>query len=145
MLFRSHPDVKLIFKPFPLDGTCNEDMKGGGDGISCGLAFAVMCAEQINKTGWKAHDYFFENQMAVIQANNLDTNLQDVSSVIGISKDDLKKCVDAPETRTLVTKMAAEGAAAKIQGTPAVFVNNKLLNGGQLLPVLDAAYKTLRK
>lgn len=140
----SHPDVKFIFKPFPLDGTCNDAIHGGGDGISCGLAFAVMCAEQINKSGWKAHDYFFENQMEVIQAQNLDKNLEAVSAVIGITKEDLKKCVEKPETKSLVVKMAQEGATAKIQGTPTVFVNGKLLGGGQLLPVLDAAYKTLK-
>lgn len=142
---QSHPDVKLTFKPFPLDGTCNDAIQGGGDGISCGLAFAVMCSEQINKTGWKAHDYLFENQMDIIQDQNLDKNLQSLSTVVGIPKDDLKKCVEAPETKALVVKMAKEGADAKIRGTPTVFVNNKVLEGGQLIPVLDAAYKSLRK
>lgn len=141
----SHPDVKFMFKPFPLDGTCNDAIQGGGDGISCGLAFAVMCSEKINKTGWKAHDYFFENQNDIIAAGSLDKNLEMVSPIVGIGKDDLKKCVEAPETRDMVIKMAKEGADAKIRGTPTVFVNNKLLNGGQLLPVLDAAYKTLKK
>ncbi|QDK37882.1 vitamin K epoxide reductase family protein [Bdellovibrio sp. NC01] len=142
---QSHPDVKLIFKPFPLDGTCNDAIKGGGDGISCGLAFAVMCSEQINKTGWKAHNYFFDNQMDIIQANSLDKNLESVAPVVGIPKDDLKKCVEGPDVRALVVKMANEGATAQIGGTPTVFVNNKLLSGGQLLPVLDAAYKSLKK
>ncbi|MDG0816526.1 vitamin K epoxide reductase/DsbA family protein [Bdellovibrio svalbardensis] len=141
----SHPDVKLIFKPFPLDGTCNDAIKGGGDGISCGLAIAVMCAEQINKSGWKAHNYFFDNQMDIIQAQNLEKNLEAVSPVIGITKEDLKKCVEGPEVKAMVIKMANEGAAAQIQGTPTVFVNGRVLNGGQLLPVLDAAYKSLKK
>lgn len=142
---KSHPDVKLIFKPFPLDGTCNDAIKGGGDGISCGLAVAVMCAEKINKTGWKAHNYFFDNQMEIIQAQSLEKNLQAVSPVIGIPEADLKACVEGPEVKAAVIKMAAEGATAQIQGTPAVFVNNRVLNGGQLLPVLDAAYKSLKK
>ncbi len=142
---KSHPDVKLIFKPFPLDGTCNDAIKGGGDGISCGLAIAVMCAEQINKSGWKAHNYFFDNQIEIIQAQNLKKNLEAVSPVIGVAKDDLKKCVEGPEAKAAVIKMANEGAAAQIQGTPTVFVNGRVLSGGQLLPVLDAAYKSLKK
>jgi len=142
---QSHPDVKLIFKPFPLDGTCNDAIQGGGDGISCGLAFAVMCSEQINKTGWKVHDYLFENQISIVEAQSLDKNLETLAAVVAIPKEDLKKCVESPETRSLVSKMAKEGADAKIRGTPSIFANGKVLEGGQLLPVLDAAYRTLQK
>jgi protein-disulfide isomerase len=141
---QSHPDVKLIFKPFPLDGTCNEAIKGGGDGISCGLASAVMCSEKIAQKGWLAHDYIFENQMDIIQAGSLDKNLDVVSKTIGISVEDLKKCINDPTTGELIRSMANEGAAAQIQGTPTVFVNGKLLSGGQLIPILESAYKTIK-
>lgn len=141
---QSHPDVKLIFKPFPLDGTCNEAIKGGGDGISCGLASAVMCSEKIAQKGWLAHDYIFENQMDIIQAGSLDKNLDVVSKTVGISVEDLKKCINDPATGELIRSMANEGAAAQIQGTPTVFVNGKLLSGGQLIPILESAYKTIK-
>ncbi|NUN06671.1 MAG: DsbA family protein [Bdellovibrio sp.] len=142
---KSHPDVKLIFKPFPLDGTCNEAITGGGDGISCGLASAVMCAEKLANKGWVAHDYFFDNQMEIIQSSNLDKNLEDVSKSAGLSLEELKACVKDPATQELIRNMAAEGKTAQIQGTPAVFVNGKVLSGGQLIPVLEAAYQTLKK
>lgn len=141
---KSHPDVRLVFKPFPLDGTCNEAIRSGGDGISCGLSAAVMCAEQITKKGWVAHDYFFENQSEIIQIQNLEKNLEGVSSKIGISVEDLKKCIKDPATMEVVRKMAKEGEVAKIQGTPTIFANGKLLSGGQLLPVLEAAYRSLK-
>lgn len=141
---KSHPDVKFIFKPFPLDGTCNEAITSGGDGISCGLASAVMCAEKMSQKGWAAHDYFFENQMEIIQAQNLDKNLEGVSKAAGLSLEDLKTCVKDQATQELIRKMANEGKTAQIQGTPTVFVNGKLLSGGQLIPVLEAAYKSLK-
>ncbi len=48
----THPQVRLIFKPFPLDGTCNAkpDMPKG-DGLRCTLAKAVLCAEKLNQKG----------------------------------------------------------------------------------------------
>lgn len=141
----SHKDVKFIFKPFPLDGTCNEAIKGGGDGISCGLASAVMCAEKMNSKGWAAHDYFFEHQEEVIQTQNLDKNLQDVSQALGLALENLKTCVKDPATQELIRAMAKEAAAAQIQGTPSVFVNGKLLGGGQLIPILEAAYRSLKR
>lgn len=141
---RSHRDVKFIFKPFPLDGTCNEAIQGGGDGISCGLASAVMCAEKMNSKGWAAHDYFFDHQEEIIQAQNLDKNLQDLSKTLGLPLEDLKTCVKDTATQELIRNMAKEGATAQIQGTPSVFVNGKLLSGGQLIPVLEAAYRILK-
>ncbi len=141
---KSHPDVKLVFKPFPLDGTCNEAIKNGGDGISCGLAAAVMCAEKMSQKGWAAHDFIFEKQMEITQAQNLDKNLDAVASALSLSNEELKKCVKEPATIELVKKMAKEGETAQIQGTPTVFANGKLLSGGQLLPVLEAAYRSLK-
>lgn len=142
----SHPDVRLIFKPFPLDGTCNEAIQGGrGDGISCGLAAAVMCAEKISQKGWAAHDYFFEIQSEIIQAQNLDKNLESASKALSLPLEELKTCIKSSDTLELVRKMAKEGENAKIQGTPTVFANNKLLSGGQLIPVLEAAYRSLNK
>lgn len=141
---KSHPNVKLVFKPFPLDGTCNEAITGGGDGISCGLASAVMCAEKIGNKGWAAHDYFFDKQMEIIQISNLDKNLEDVAKHTGLPLEELKTCVKDSATQELIRNMAAEGKMAQIQGTPAVFVNGKVLSGGQLIPVLEAAYQTLK-
>jgi protein-disulfide isomerase len=46
------------------------------------------------------------------------------------------------EIHEMVKKSAAEGAKAQISGTPSVFLNYKLLPGGQLLPVLENVYKS---
>ncbi len=142
---KAHPDVRLVFKPFPLDGTCNDAMKNGGDGISCGMAFAVMCSEKLAQKGWAAHDYIFSRQQEMTMAMNLDSNLTDIAGHVQVKLEDLKACVNDPAQQDLVRKMAREGETAQIQGTPAVFVNGKLLQNGQLLPILDAAYKTLKK
>lgn len=141
---KNHPDVQLIFKPFPLDGTCNEAIKGGGDGISCGLASAVMCSEKIAKKGWAAHDYIFENQSEITQAHSLEKNIEGLASHLGLNKDQINSCIKDPSTLELIRKMAKEGEIAQIQGTPSVFVNGKLLGAGQLLPVLESVYRSLQ-
>jgi protein-disulfide isomerase/uncharacterized membrane protein len=142
---QAHPDVKLIFKPFPLDGTCNDAITSGGDGISCGLASAVMCAEKLDKKGWATHDYIFENQQEIAMAMSLDKNLDDISKKVNLKLEYLKACVIAPETSALIRAMAKEGEKAQIRGTPAIFVNGRVLDKGQAIPVLDAVYKTLKK
>jgi protein-disulfide isomerase/uncharacterized membrane protein len=141
----NHPDVKLIYKFFPLDGTCNEALGGRGDGISCGLAFAALCAEQSHQKGWAVHDYIYEHQADITAAGNIDKNVEEISKALQLPLEDLQACMKKPETREAVTKMAKEGDTAKIQGTPAIFVNGRVLDRGQMIPVLDAAYKSLKK
>lgn len=141
----SHPDVKLIYKSFPLDGTCNEAMQGGGDGISCGLAASVFCAEKLSQKGWAVHDFIFENQEEITMAQNLDKNLEAISNASGVALGDLKTCSKDPAIMQLISSMAKEGVAAQIRGTPTIFVNGKVLTGGQALPVLEAVYQELKK
>ena len=141
----SHPDVQLIFKPFPLDGTCNEAMKqGGGDGISCAIAAAVICSEKLAKKGWQAHDYFFEQQETLLRSSDITANIEEVATSTGLVLADLQACIKNPETMTEVTALAKEGEKAQIRGTPTIFVNNKLLMNGQMIPVLENAYQSIK-
>lgn len=141
---KSHPDVRLIFKPFPLDGTCNDAIQGG-DGISCGLAAAVMCAENQGGKGWATHDFFFETQETILRTPGLDPSLQAAATALNLNLEELKKCIQDPTTQESIRKMAKEGATAQIRGTPTVFANGRLLEGGQMIPVLEAAYQSLKK
>ncbi|MNT12779.1 DSBA-like thioredoxin domain protein [compost metagenome] len=75
---------------------------------------------------------------------NLDKNLQDIAKKVDVKLEDLKTCVNAPETTAVIRAMAKEGATAQIRGTPAVFVNGKVLDKGQAIPILEAVYKSLK-
>jgi protein-disulfide isomerase len=141
----NHPDVKLIYKFFPLDGQCNEALGGRGDGVSCGLAYAALCAEQGHQKGWAVHDYIYEHQTEITAAGNIDKNIEEISKAVQIPLEDLQACIKKPETREAVSKMAKEGDTAKIQGTPAIFVNGRVLDRGQMIPVLEGAYRSLKK
>ena len=140
----SHPDVKMTFKTFPLDGVCNAALGNGGDGISCALAEINYCSEKIAQKGWITHHYIYDNQEN-FRSLPLDEAADKICKDTGISNcDELKKCAKSDETFNDIKSMAAEGAKAQIQGTPSVFVNSKLLQGGQLLPILEAAYKKIK-
>lgn len=140
----SHPDVRLIFKTFPLDGVCNPALGHDGDGISCALAEINYCSEKMAQKGWITHHFIYDHQED-FHALPLDEAADKICQGTGISAcDELKKCAKSDETLDVIKAMAAEGAKAQIQGTPSVFVNSKLLQGGQLLPILDAAYKKIK-
>lgn len=141
---KSHPDVKLIYKPFALDGLCNSAITGG-DGSRCRMVYATFCAEKLGQKGWELHNHIFDNQEAYFNDTSADDKIQKYAENLGINAEEFKTCISSSEIQKMAQAIAEEGVTAKIQGTPTVFVNSKLLSGGQLLPILDAAYQDIKK
>lgn len=145
---QSRKDVALLFKPFPLDGTCNPSpsFEGRGDGISCRLALASFCADSLEKKGWAmAQDIFNKQDQYRMQSRIEDVDLMLCDSKIMGNCEEFKKCMSDDNSKVQIQKMAQEGLSARIQGTPAFFINGKSLSGGQFLPVLEAADKMISK
>ncbi len=139
---QSRKDVRLVFKPFPLDGTCNSGITQKGDGYRCKLAAATLCSEQLTQKGWIAHDWIFERQSS-LSSSRWDEDLNEIAKAVGAPADQLKACVDSPDTNALLLRLTGEGVNAKVPGTPSIFVNGKKLDAGQFIQVLDAVYKSL--
>lgn len=142
----SHPDVQLIFKPFPLDGSCNPDpgMKGSGDGVRCRLALASLCGDTTAKKGWDVHHYIFDHQQDFYSVTKIDDVDKMVCDGTGIPCEALKACMDSADTLLNLKKLAQEGLQAQIRGTPSIFVNGKSLMYGQTLPVLQKTYNLIK-
>lgn len=140
---KTHPDVLLVFKPFPLDGSCNPGITAG-DGSRCKMAYATMCAESLGQKGWPMHDHIFDQQEELASIAAVDAPLEEYAVKLGLPLDAFKACMSSPETQKLIQSMAEEGIKALIRGTPSVFVNGRLLDGGQVLPVLNSAYQSLQ-
>ena len=138
----SHPDARLIFTAWPLDGTCNTSIPSG-NGTRCALARAVFCAEK-NQKGWQAHDWIFENQEKFSSVEALDQDLKKFNEVEKLDATIVKTCMDSSETKSAIEAGAKIGSNLKVEGTPAIFVNGKKLEGGQLLPVLQKAYEKIK-
>lgn len=129
---KSRKDVQLTFLNFPLDGGCNPAIKGPGE--SCALAKATICGKAQNK-GWEVHDWLFENQTQV--------NMEKMISTLKLEPTSFNECLNNTATHESVFKQASLGQSAGIKGTPSIYVNGRLLNGGQFIPVLTEVYNHL--
>lgn len=137
-----HSDVKIVFKPFPLDGVCNpEPQMPKGDGVRCRIAGFVQCAEKLNQKGWDAQHHMFENQESFFEGKAADDVFKDYCAKAGVDCAPLVACADSSETRDEIKALAQEGLNAKIRGTPTIFANKRLLTGGQYMPILEEAHK----
>ena len=135
----SHPDINFIFKPYPLDGTCNAGLPQKGDGSRCTMAAFVLCAEKLDKKGWAMHHWLFEHQEKLFPVTDAKTLLPEIEKDLGLDKTKLGECADSAEIFEEIKRSAAEGNTAKVEGTPTVYLNGKKLPWGQILEVLKQA------
>ena len=111
MLRELDGQVKLVFKHFPLSAHTR-------------ALYAARAAEAAAKQGkfWEMHDVLFEHQRELE-----DADLQRYAQMIGLDMDRFAADVAAPETEQRVLKDRKEGEAFKLEGTPSIFVNGRLL------------------
>lgn len=136
---KSHPDVRFEFYSFPLDGACNEKIEGA-NGISCRLAAAVFCAEKEGK-GWELHRSLFDIQDDVNHAGTpaeVDPLLAQAVTQLGLNWERMQNCMIDPASQDAIRAQAKQGALVNVVGTPTLFANGRLLNRGQIMPVLQA-------
>lgn len=139
----SHPDVRMVFKAFPLDGKCNQAIQREGDGTRCRLSAAVLCAEKLNQKGWQASHWVFARQEELSRGIDVNALTERMGTELSLDSSQLKECLNSDQIQEQLLSMAKEGATAEIQGTPSIFVNGKLLEKGQFIPVLEALHKKL--
>jgi protein-disulfide isomerase len=116
----SHPDVRLVFKHFPLTEIHPWAMTA---------AIASQCAFQQDPAAfWKIHDAIFDAQ-DVISPSNVWDKMQDLAGKIGVNMDSFRTCTANPETAHEVEQSMEEGRTVTITGTPTTFVNGRRLVG----------------
>jgi protein-disulfide isomerase len=123
-------DVKIIFKDFPLSF----------HQMAIPAAEAAECAGAQGKY-WEFHDLLFENQQEWSSAGL--TALETYARELGLDVDSFVNCIETREFRENVESDFREGQAKGVRGTPAFFINGKMVTGSQPFSVfqqeIDAA------
>ncbi len=136
---KGNPKVTFIFKPFPLDGSCNKAIPTKGDGSRCTLAAWTLCAEKNEQRGWDVHRWIFEKQEQLSQVVDLKPYLVELEKDLKINGAQLATCSDSSETYDLMYRLAEEGNKAQVSGTPTIYMNGKKLPYGHFLDILKTA------
>ena len=116
--------AKLIFRDFPLDSI---------HPMATPAAIASECVHELGGDSgyYKYHDKLFENQASL----SID-NMKKWAKELGYNID---SCLDSKKYKNEVSKDMQDGSAVGVQGTPAFFVNGKLISGAQPFSVFKQA------
>ena len=78
-----------------------------------------MAAHQQGKF-WQLHDKMFQNFTAISEEN-----IKKWAKEVGLNMGDFEKSMQSGTLETMVQKDLADGAAARVLGTPTLFINGK--------------------
>jgi protein-disulfide isomerase len=122
--------VRVVFRHFPLD---NHD-------LAPKAAEASLCAHDQGKF-WEYHDVLFQNQ------NNLGPEaLRQHAQTVGLQAEPFEQCLSSGKHAQKVKKDMEDGRRAGVSGTPAFFINGRMISGAQPFEefrrLIDAELKT---
>ncbi len=113
--------VKFYFKSFPLPF----------HPWAMPASIAAECAKtQKPEAFWKIYESLFQHQ-SEINPQNVKDKATEYLKDTGIDMAKWTTCFDTKETATKVNKEHDEGAALGVTGTPAFFINGRMLVGAQ--------------
>ncbi len=123
-LLAKYPDkIKLVYRDFPLPMHPNAPK----------AAEAAHCAGDQGKY-WEMHERLFSSNGKLAVAD-LKSAAREVAGIDGAKFD---KCLDSGEKAAVVEKNKKAGEEAGVSGTPAFFINGRLLSGAQPLDAFSS-------
>ena len=114
--------MRIVFRQFPLPMHQNAQK----------AAEAALCANDQGKF-WQLHDAMFSNQSAL----GVD-QLKAKAAELGLKADEFNKCLDSGAKVATVEADKKAGSEAGVNGTPAMFINGRFVNGAVPLEKLTS-------
>lgn len=117
-LVKARPDVKVIFRVFPLDGECNPGLEPSGQQPSprCEASRAAYCAHE------QGRFWDFAGQLFTNQGYFAPEQLAFMAETVGLDMDAFATCMREPSVEARVLADAKAGGEAGILGTPSLFL-----------------------
>jgi len=141
-VFNRYPGkIKVIFRHFPLDQSCNSEVQSTAHPAACEAAQIAHCAHQQGRFDI-VYETLFEKQ-SQLQAGHV---LHLIQPIPGLQMSTLEACMNSPETQVKISQDIQAGKQLKVEGTPTFFINGHRIVG--ILPpqdwykIIDALIKT---
>lgn len=110
--------IRLVFKDFPLDTSCNDSLGGQLHPLGCRAATMAHCALARGKF-WEMHDALFKLREMTPEA------LEALPGELGLESATFSACLEDEATLQAVKEDIEEGKSIGVNVTPSLFVNGR--------------------
>ena len=111
-----NPDIKVVFRNYPLSNKCNPNVQSAFHEHACAAAYAAECARKQGQF-WELSKLMFMNQQ-YLSPDDIST----MAGQKGLDVAALTTCMADPGTDAAVKADIAAGEKAGVTGTPALFL-----------------------
>jgi protein-disulfide isomerase len=119
-LLPNYPQVRVIFKDFPLESIHPWARTG---------ALAGRCAyQQEPKAFWKMYDLIYDNQ-EIISPETAWNKMVEFAGQAGLNQETFKSCMTSSEAGAAVDASRSNGQLLEVGSTPTIFINGRRLVG----------------
>jgi protein-disulfide isomerase len=125
-LLAQEPGAHFVFQNFPLPN--HNWAEKAADYVDC-------VGRLSNDPVWKFIQKTFEQQESITEAN-ADEKLKGIATESGANADQVAACAAKPDTKARIEASLALGKSVGVTGTPAIFINGRMVSGGAPAEVL---------
>jgi protein-disulfide isomerase/uncharacterized membrane protein len=109
--------IRIEFRNFPIDPSCNSYVNHAGHPTACEAAKTVLCANKVGKFE-EMYQLLFENQGSLVPGKP-----KTLAKNLGLDERKLETCMKSPEITKILTDDIQEGLNLGIGSTPTFFIN----------------------
>jgi protein-disulfide isomerase len=130
-LIAQEPNAHFVFQNFPLPAH---------DWAEKAAGYVDCVGRSSNEAVWKFIQKTYDEQTNITESNT-DEKLKAIATASGAKGDEIAACATKPETKARVEASVALGKSVGVTGTPALFINGRMLPASvpvdQLKKVVD--------
>jgi protein-disulfide isomerase/uncharacterized membrane protein len=115
--------VRVVFRHFPLDPSCNPGVRTRIHEDACLAATAAECAAEQSRF-WEYHNLLFAHQQELGREF-----LIAYADQVGLDRDRFAACLGGRDARARVERDAGAATQLGIDSTPTVFINGRMIKG----------------
>lgn len=125
-----HDQIRIVFKNYPLDRSCNEKITRDMHQKACLFARAGYCSrlQPPKDLFWDMHDLFFDQGAMLDEAGVIAA-----AEKLGLDKKRFAACLKSPQSLAAVKRDLKLGDQLGVDSTPTVFMNGRLIPNYRLL------------
>lgn len=114
-LSADNPNLRVVFKHYPISGTCNPDIEGERHAGACPAAKAAICAHAQGR---------FEEMAGALYAGPLgEGRIAGLALGLGLDTEAFAACLAAPQTQARIAEDVRAANVAGLTGTPSFYLS----------------------